>query len=534
MHADATERAADTPRAVRHLGGRLTPMAQTTGDTRALCRPASPWPRRGLDAGDFRLISENGFGDGHNSFAHAAAWFDGRLVVGTTRSNLQMLRFQAVFKDLPVHCWPVEGPENSPDLYKLDRRAQIWSYDPQTARWEQVFQAPMVDALDTGTAARETGYRAMTVFQGASDSRPTLYSATFCVSRSPGALLLRSPDGRTFEPASDYGIIPGTNITGTRLLLPFKGRLFTSPTSTRGHNVRFVANVAGLPIIYETRDAIGSEWMAVCEPAFGNTNNLGIFTMAVFNDQVYAATINNTGFELWRSECAGDPPYRWTRVIERGADRGPENQAVASMAVFRDTLYLGTGIQNGGYDRTNNIGPAGAELIRVNADDSWDLIVGKTRSTPVGYKEALSALPAGFGNLCNGYIWSMAVHDDWLYIGTMDSSIWVEWLDLQRYPKRTRKLLEGIGIENILANEAGCDLWRTADGENFLPVTRTGFGNRYNLGIRNMVSTPAGLFVGMANPFGPQVAVRGADGAFGYVDNPRGGLEVWLGQQGNL
>ena len=79
-----------------------------------------------------------------------------------------------------------------------------------------------------------------------------------------------------------------------------------------------------------------------------------------------------------------------------------------------------------------------------------------------------------------------------------------------------------------MRNEAGCDLWRTADGENWLPITKVGFDNPYNLGIRNMVSTSHGLFVAVANPFGPRVAVE-RDGEWTYADNPRGGLEIWLG-----
>lgn len=493
-------------------------------------RPFDPAPAPGLALNNFRRICENGFGDGHNSFAHSVAWFNGRLYVGTTRSSFQMVRVQTIFADMPVHAWPVDGPTNPKDLYKLDRRSQIWAYDPATDQWERVFQAPMVGALDGGEVARESGYRMMVVFQGESDPSPALYTATWGVSRSPGSLILRSLDGKNFEPASAYGIIPGKNVTATRVLVPFKGRLFTSPTGTRGHDVKFLINVSGLPIIYETRDPTKSEWVAACEPAFNDPKNLGVFTMAVFNDQLYAATFNNTGFELWRSDCEGNAPYRWIKVIEKGAYRGPENQSVATMAVFNGALYMGTGIQNGGYDRTNNIGPAGAEVIRVNADDTWDLIVGESRMTPVGRKEALSALQPGFGNMFNGYIWSMAEHDGWLYVGTMDSVIWVEWLDLARYPERTRKLVEGVGLRNILQVEAGCDLWRTADGENYLPVTRAGFDNRYNLGVRNLVSTPVGLFVGVANPFGPRVAVQGEDGSFNYVDNPRGGLEIWHGR----
>ena len=43
-----------------------------------------------------------------------------------------------------------------------------------------------------------------------------------------------------------------------------------------------------------------------------------------------------------------------------------------------------------------------------------------------------------------------------------------------------------------------------------------------------MVSTPHGLFVGTANPFAPEVAVERVAG-WNYEDNPRGGLEIWLG-----
>ncbi len=39
-----------------------------------------------------------------------------------------------------------------------------------------------------------------------------------------------------------------------------------------------------------------------------------------------------------------------------------------------------------------------------------------------------------------------------------------------------------------------------------------------------------GLFIGTANPFGPREAKRlGSQWEWTYEDNPRGGLEVWLG-----
>lgn len=492
-------------------------------------RPFDPAPNPGLSLKDFRRVCQNGFGDGHNSFAHSMAWYKNRLYVGTTRSNFQMVKIQRIFTDMPVEMWPVEGPDDAKGLYTLDRRAQIWRYEPHTYAWQEVQRAPMVPSImDEGEVARETGLRTMAVFQGESDDEPVLYVATWAVSRSPGSLILRSVDGENFAPASDYGIIKDKNVTATRILVPFKGRLFTSPTGTRGLDVKFMINVSGLPVIFESRDPVKSDWVASCEPGFGDPANEGVFMLCPFNDQLYAGTFNCKGFELWRSDCEGNPPYKWTRVIEHGAYRGPLNQIVGSMTVFKGALYVGSAIQNGGFDRTNDIGPAGSELIRVFPDDSWELLVGTPRDTPDGPKNPLGGLPPGYGNLFNGYFWVMAVHDGWIYVGTMDSTIWVRWLKLDTYPPHARRLVEGVGVEQIVANEAGADLWRSADGENWMPVSRIGFDNEYNLGIRNLVSTPHGLFVAVANPFGPRVAVN-RGGEWQYVDNPRGGLEIWQG-----
>lgn len=495
-------------------------------------RPFDPAPPRGLGLSDFRRICANGFGDGHNSFAHSMSWYKDRLYVGTTRSNFQMIKIQTTFQHLPLPMWPVEGPDDQEGLYReLDRHAQIWRYTPEADDWTRVFRAPLVVGAGQHEVARETGYRAMVVFQGTSDPEPAIYVATWAVSRSPGALLLRSNDGVNFLPTSPYGIIEGLPVTATRVLVPFKGRLFTSPTGTRGFAVKFMINVSGHPVIYENADpGSGSGiWTRVNEPGFGDEGNQGVFIMCPFGDYLYAGTFNNEGFQIWRSDCEGTPPYTWTKVLERGGYRGALNQIVATMKPFKGALYVGTAIQNGGHDLNNKIGPAGSELLRIWPDGSWDLIMGSARDTPQGRKRPLSGLPAGMGNVFNGYFWAMEEHDGWLYLGTMDSTIWVRYLIVDSYDPQVQKVVRQVGAENIVVNEAGCDLWRSADGENWIPVTKVGFDNVYNLGIRNMVSTRHGLFVAVANPFGPRVAVC-REGKWRYEDNPRGGLEIWLGR----
>jgi hypothetical protein len=216
-------------------------------------------------------------------------------------------------------------------------------------------------------------------------------------------------------------------------------------------------------------------------------------------------------------------------VIDQGAYRGPLNQIAACMMVFNDALYVGSAIQNSGYDIINRIGPAPGELIRIFADDSWELVVGSPRQTPQGEKRPISYLQPGFGNFFNGYFWHMGIHDGWLYLGTCNGSVILSWFDHTKLEERARRYLDKVGLENLIKNQSGFELWRTYDGENWLPVEQHGFGNPYNIGLRNLVSTPHGFFAGTANPFAPKIAVR-ENGKWVYTDNPRGGLEVWLGR----
>jgi hypothetical protein len=390
-----------------------------------------------------------------------------------------------------------------------------------------VFRSPMVEAVvGSEQVAREIGYRSMEVFQAPGDPEPALYVGAWAPGRAPGGLILRSYDGVTFEPITPYGVVDPP-IQTTRSLLAFRDRLYFAPTAGRGTQ-GVQQNTAGLPMIFQSRDPGRGDWRVVSEPGFGDPGNLGIFTLAAMGDSLYAGTFNLGGFQVWASECRGRRPYRWRKIVERGGERGPTSQGVVSMAAFNGSLYVGGGIQGGGIDRANNVGPAAAEIIRINADDKWDLVVGDPRESPAGRIDPVSGLRAGFGNFFNGYVWAMASHEGWLYAGTYDWSVTMRWAVLDKAPARVRRLFEQLDPELVIANEGGADLWRSSDGENWLPVTNRGFGNPYNVGVRNLVSTPHGLFVGSANLFGPRVAVR-EDGGWRYVDNPDGGLEVWLG-----
>jgi len=490
----------------------------------------SLFPSLGLSGHQFQKLSVNGFGDGHNSHAHSMALFKNKIFVGTTRALLPALSLHRNSDAWDyLNIWPVERPKSIDELYQIDRRAQIWSFDLYTRSWNHVFTSPLVSTSDFSDVPREFGYRSMCVFKGKADLEPCLYVATTAPGRSPGALILRSSDGQSFDQVSDYGILD-LPITSIRSLIPFNNNIYTSPSGSRSSK----HNISDFPIVYESDDPSSGRWRPVSEPGFGNSSNDAIFTLCPFNGFLYGGTLNNSGYEVWKTDCQGRPPYKWTRVISFGANRGKLNQGVISMCEFKDHLYIGSAIQNGGYDVYNDIGPAASELIRIDSNDKWEVIIGQHRLSGGHFSPPLAGLSPGCGNLFNGYFWHLSVHDGWLYLGTCNCCIMLSFANLNRLPPRGARLANQIGIDQLISNQAGFELWRSFDGVNWLPVDRHGFGNPYNIGIRNMISVNGSLYVGTANPYGPKIAsYNNFCNEYEYVENPQGGLEVWEGSLSN-
>jgi hypothetical protein len=471
----------------------------------------------------FTQIAAGGFGDGWNSYPHSMAWFKGALYVGTTRANLCSVK---AARPPGFVFWPIRCPD---DLYQIDRRAEIWRFAPDEGRWERVYQSPWVDAA--AGVPREFGYRGIRVFRGASDAEEALYVLTWSPSKSRmPSIMLRSTDGREFVPITPHE--EDATVTTYRALCEFKGRLFTAPAGRtagwEGGKHRGISDcTVGNAVVLENEDPVRQPWSVANIPSFGDSANLAVFDLHVFNDHLYAGTVSARGFQLWKTDGRGTPPYKWTRVLTDGAYRGPLNQGVATLCAHGGYLYVGTGIQQGGYDPSSNIGPAAAELLRVSADDSFEIVVGSPRKTPDGLKVPISRYGPGFDNFFAGYFWNSVSHDGWLYVGTYDWSVFMPFLPLDKWPPQMRRACRYVSIEKLAAVRAGCELWRTRDGVAWEPLTRDGFGNEYNYGIRRLMSSPKGLFVGTANPFGPEVAYTDGDGRWDYRANPRGGLEVW-------
>ena len=130
-----------------------------------------------------------------------------------------------------------------------------------------------------------------------------------------------------------------------------------------------------------------------------------ITAMATVNGYVYAAVCDPlAGFDLYRLD-ATLPDAGFAPVLTAGAQRFALNAAVAVLEVRGDALLIGTAALAAGVDPVGQWGP---ELLVLDADDHWDLIIGQPRFTPDGMRFPASNLLPGLGNVQNAALRAIA------------------------------------------------------------------------------------------------------------------------------
>jgi hypothetical protein len=451
----------------------------------------------------FERLIEGGFGNPGSTLAHSMAAFNGHIYVGTS----------------------------APSTKSPDDRARVLRFDPDASTWEIVWESPVFKMderiksrstwLSTGGGGgrrrqeteveklgRDFGLRSMAVFQGKSDKAPCLYVGTMSIW---GGMILRSEDGLAFEPVSAPGLGDDT-VMSFRALTILGDKIFVAPVGTITED-RIDRNLAPSALIYVTDDPAKGNWQVANIPDFDDPANEGVFSMTAAHGYVYAGTGSPTrGFQLWRTDGKGEAPFEWERVLTDGGFRFNHSLSTGAMAEFNGDLYVGSGIPGFGVDIDNDVGPSAAELLRVRPDKSWDLIMGEPRFTPDGLKIPLSAMAPGFDNPYNSVIWAMTTHNGTLYAGThnWEPNAWAQ--------DRSAKSIKG-----------GYELWASEDGDSWTKVMDQGGGNSMGCGVRTLLSTKHGLFVGTLNHtklIKFQAKVRGNADIVG--DEPVG-FEVWRG-----
>jgi len=297
----------------------------------------------------------------------------------------------------------------------------------------------------------QMGCPAMAVFKRKADAAAALYASLLTLS---GCELLMTRDGENVEslPLIADGVL-------AHLMVAFNDSLFIATNDKqRG------------PVVYFSADPVAGEWKQATEAGFGDISNIAITSMAEFNGSLYVATLNpSSGFQLWYTSTVNDDPV-WRQVISQGAHRYTLNPAVISMVVYEGALYLGTG-PNGANGEEGDNDSAGAELIRVFPDNSWEIVVGSPRFSPVGLKVPMAAMGPGFDNRKNNAITAMAVHEGQLYASTSDTG-YINKPQMSSYR-----------------------LWSTADGDEWLAVPISSTNSIKAMTVSAMISTPENLLL---------------------------------------
>ena len=435
-------------------------------------------------------VASGGFGDLANSWAASMQWFKGDLYVGTTRAA-QCVTLASLASQLPVDLYPLLSAACPPDAADLPLAAEIWRYSPSTARWDRVYRSPLdvpvrFDAQKRPTkfTARDIAFRSMTVVKepggqealyvggmSAAEVFPTVFAA---MPTPPPARLLRTRDGSNWQavpqtPGTLMGDL-GKGLPGSQIkpvifdgLVGYRGRLFASFGDSLGNSV----------ILASSDPASGDNAWQIASPL---PESFPVSALTVYNGMLYCAVAGRQGqpYRIFKADATADAPLTFSPVMTGGSSDPTSASAAAWRAVslveFQNRLYVSTGTP--------------PELVRIDADDSWELLVGTPRATDAGLKRPLSGVSLGLGSAFSAQFRALTVHEGKLYLGTADWS----------------QLLEALPpLGDAAQFEFGFDLFRSDDGISWTSITRTGLGADHQPIVESMASTPAGLFVGSAS-----------------------------------
>lgn len=441
----------------------------------------------------FRKIITGGFGDASNTWTWSMKWFNHKLYVGTGR-EVNCVSYAATDVERGTHSYPPKNGNCPHDPKNLRLAAEIWQYTPETNSWIRVFQSPEDIPIGNDAsgnpafAARDIGFRSMAVFTEPDGtqalyvggvSSAEVFGHAAATQGYPPPRILRTTDGMNFTPiAQDSGTFlgditlnsdPKHPISGFRSMVAYNGMLFVTAGTFHG---------SGIIIASSDPSKGNNAWFQASPPGA----QFPVWTVDVFAGHLWAIggeRSDHSGYFVAYTDAQGTPPYTFTNVITQGgnATAGSGTTVAVSSTVFQGRLYVGTG--------------RGTELVRINPDLSWDVVIGDPRNSLQGQKNPISGIGDAFDNQFNGYFWGLGVipsgRHQGLVLGTWDFSA-------------ATQAMPAIG--NLAEPNFGADVFMTPDGVNWTAITTTGFGDGLNDGVRAIESTPFGTFVGTTRAVG--------------------------------
>ena len=426
-----------------------------------------------------------------NNYAWCMAEFEGYIYVGTARN-------------IPWNTIGLLGENaKAPLLISNDSKnnsGEIWRYKKdESLPWKRVYRAE--DNSETN------GFRFMIV-HASENSSPALYAASF--SLGGNMVILKTTDGSNWTKVST-GIKGGSS----RSMVSFNGLLYVAVIDDS------VALGGDKPLLYYSKDPEFYDFQLVFDSEDPNLikgkNPIGgIDNIIAFNDKLYVCISTDNGMEVWRSNSEIPKLNDWTLVGDKGFGDSLNRNAMA-VTVYDEYLYISATKK---FPLVLLI-PIGADLIRIDKNDNWEVIVGGEPIIPskpeTGERnKSKSGYLSGFSNPFNVYIWQLKEYSNCLLATTFDHGTNMETL------RNIVLLNKDLIVEKVGENlydlilklyelilylfekfnyKKGFDFYVSFDGIHFKSLNLSGLGNSNNYGGRMLMVDGSELYLGTANPF---------------------------------
>ena len=446
------------------------------------------------------LTNLNGFDSSNldnakqNNYAWSMSELNDYIYVGTGK-NIMLWPVETLGKYIPNFKIP-----SSLKVDNYNTTAEIWRYKKDGSRpWEKVFKAP--DGIE--------GFRFM-ITHSPYGPRKALYAAGSSNSQKSKIKIFKTFNG------INWVEVQTDNLNGN-----------TSRSMIVHNNKIYIATATELlsaPYLYSSSDPEVEGWKTELDPTLNgfdpSKNPQGsLYNIQSFNNHIYVSTNSSEGVQIWRTRELEPKLNDWILIGDKGFGN-KDNTWSLSMTVFRNHLYFSTTTElPKGY-----FSPKGADIIRIDKFDNWELIVGGTikENLNPATKKSKSGYSSGFFNPLNIYVWQLQEYKNVLYATTFDHGINLQSiLDIILLNKKSiLKIGSKIGItpdsiekliselKNILSiltsinYPFGFDIFASYDGIRFIPVSLDGLGNPTNYGGRILyVDSKNELYIGTANPY---------------------------------
>ena len=403
------------------------------------------------EIGDSSASIAGGFGGPNNFATRAMEIFNGELYIGTQSIFIDMfppillkllvtslvfqykLLYNTSFSKLSWQLLSSMIP-----LYGVfNKGCEVWKYNNSEAKWSPIVSNAPGSILSAGFGSKRNFAASVIIsFNG------KLYMG------NAGSTLFGCEiwefDGQQFEKVVKGGFGDRFN-SGAWSATVFNDELYVGTMNWK-HGCQ----------IWKTID--GENWEEMPLPGrdgFGTRWNVYLWSFGIYNDLLYAGTVNLNGCQLWSYDG-----QQWIKVDLPGGDGfgEHENYGIRNIVEFNGELWFAIA--------TNALLDSEACEIWKYDGEIWTQVIGDS-----------CYLGDGFDDIYNKYAWSM--------IPKSDNSLWVGTMSIQ--------MLDGA----LPGASKGCEIWRYNGiswkeivGESKSSEATNGFGNNLNLGARSMIEYP--------------------------------------------